>query len=91
MSDELTYWVLKFHDAHKADEVFTDEAAARERYEQASLSWTCRLFVKAHAFAAQRATMARLEEEIQSLREIVGQFWRRCGRWKVKYRKPMCP
>lgn len=43
------WWMIVFDDADRDREVFTDEAAARHRYEQISVSWNAHLFVRVHS------------------------------------------
>ncbi len=37
------YWVILFEDADVAPEIFTDEHAAKKRYEEARTNWSCHL------------------------------------------------
>lgn len=43
------WWMIYFDDADRRPEIFTDEAAARHRYKEISVSWNAHLFVRAHS------------------------------------------
>lgn len=65
------YWLLWFDDAERDSEVFTDEAAARRRFQECSLSWHCKLFVQAPATppiaADDRAELERLRVQLAEM------------------------
>jgi hypothetical protein len=43
-SDEPGFWLIHFEDNEMPVEIFTDKAAAAERYHACLLNWTCHLF-----------------------------------------------
>jgi len=52
---DVTYWLIQFEEEGKTAEIFTDETAARTRYEQLQLNWACHLFVQADHLRQEHA------------------------------------
>lgn len=46
------YWAIIFEDQDVQPQLFTDEKAARETFDQYSLKWACHLFVQVDAAAS---------------------------------------
>lgn len=44
MTEHPDYWLIYFEDAGRKPEIFTDEQAARNRYEAISVAWNAHLF-----------------------------------------------
>ena len=60
-----TYWLIYFDDVDRHDEVFTDEAAARHRFVQCNIAWSCTLFCEECALAAERSARQAAEERVE--------------------------
>jgi hypothetical protein len=61
---EHVYWVIKFEDADRRDEVFTDEDIARRVYEQCLINWNCTLFAQASIVEAEQALRIELADKL---------------------------
>jgi hypothetical protein len=66
------YWLIVFEDKGANPEVFTDETAARARFEQLRLSWSCWLFVSdaIHRQELAAAEEAQIAETVKFLRNV---------------------
>lgn len=44
LEEHKHFWLLRYEDSQVEDEVFTDETIAKQRYDQAAMSWNVTLF-----------------------------------------------
>jgi hypothetical protein len=58
------YWMIYFEDASVRPEIFTDEIAARHRFSEALIGWSCHLFVQDSALAQAQEQMRERCAEI---------------------------
>jgi hypothetical protein len=64
-----SYWLIKFEDPDRPDELFTDERAARATLEQHLNQWACHLFVHVSRAEAAEAQVAALKAALKDAKE----------------------
>ena len=88
-SETPVNWMIFFHDRDRGVEIFSDEAAARFRYEQCKVSWTCNLFVEERRLReAEAAHEATIEDCKRMLKESAAARERAYARAEAAERQP---